>query len=51
MLILIIQKNLWKIIRNLAPSNHSNSPNDLTIDDKTLTSPKDIADSFTNIRN
>ncbi|CAB4022001.1 Hypothetical predicted protein, partial [Paramuricea clavata] len=48
-------KNLWKIIRNLAPSNHSNSPNHLTIDGKTLTNPKDIADSFndhfTNIRN
>ena len=39
-------KNLWKIIRNLAPSNHSNSPNHLTIDGKTLTNPKDIADSF-----
>ena len=39
-------KNLWKIIRNIAPSTSSNLPNNLTIDGKTFADPKDIANLF-----
>ena len=39
-------KNLWKIIRNIAPSKCSNLPNHLTIDGTTFSDPKAIADLF-----
>ncbi len=39
-------KNLWELVRELAPKTSSDTPTSLNCDYKTITDSKDIAERF-----